>query len=153
MVLLPPGGILETTIRYGSCRQKEEEDEEAGGHTPNPFKLEFQVELGGGRIQRTPAGCVDCCTDKSIQEFGGPGFQMGHGNNHIGKYRLGRTVGEGTFAKVKLAVDGSNGTQVAIKIIDKQMVTDSNLKYQASNTLTRVPADDGKQWLRKCRRG
>lgn len=61
---------------------------------------------------------------------------MGHGNNCLGKYSLGRTVGEGTFAKVKLAVDGSNGSQVAIKIIDKQMVTDSNLKYQASNTPT-----------------
>lgn len=58
---------------------------------------------------------------------------MGHGNNYIGKYRLGRTIGEGTFAKVKLAVDESNGNQVAIKIINKEMVTESNLKSQASN--------------------
>ena len=40
----------------------------------------------------------------------------------IGKYRLGRTIGEGTFAKVKLAVNNLNGQQVAIKILDKKMV-------------------------------
>ncbi|WRX35106.1 Protein kinase domain - like 10 [Theobroma cacao] len=40
----------------------------------------------------------------------------------IGKYQLGRTIGEGTFAKVKLAVDTTNGHHVAIKIIDKTMV-------------------------------
>ncbi|KAL4397674.1 hypothetical protein AHAS_Ahas01G0215500 [Arachis hypogaea] len=41
---------------------------------------------------------------------------------HIGKYRLGRTIGEGTFSKVKLAVNGDNGEKVAIKVIDKHMV-------------------------------
>ncbi|MBA0762995.1 hypothetical protein Gotri_012525 [Gossypium trilobum] len=51
----------------------------------------------------------------------------------IGKYKLGRTIGEGTFAKVKLAVDTTNGHHVAIKIIDKAMVLESNLKYQATN--------------------
>ncbi|PPS06133.1 hypothetical protein GOBAR_AA14513 [Gossypium barbadense] len=50
----------------------------------------------------------------------------------IGKYQLGRTIGEGTFAKVKLAVDTTNGHHVAIKIIDKAMVLESNLKYQAT---------------------
>ncbi|KAF5749441.1 CBL-interacting serine/threonine-protein kinase 21 isoform 4 [Tripterygium wilfordii] len=56
---------------------------------------------------------------------------MGFENN-IGKYRLGQTIGEGTFAKVKLAVDTTNGSKVAVKIIDKQMVVESNLKYQAN---------------------
>ncbi|KAL4346095.1 hypothetical protein AHAS_Ahas11G0344100 [Arachis hypogaea] len=41
---------------------------------------------------------------------------------HIGKYRLGRTIGEGTFSKVKLAVNEDNGEKVAIKVIDKHMV-------------------------------
>lgn len=50
----------------------------------------------------------------------------------IGKYHLGRTIGEGTFAKVKLAVDTTDGHHVAIKIIDKAMVMESNLKYQAN---------------------
>ncbi|KAK3221476.1 hypothetical protein Dsin_008501 [Dipteronia sinensis] len=59
---------------------------------------------------------------------------MGYANN-IGKYQLGRTVGEGTFAKVKLAVDTTNGQYVAIKIIDKQMVLESNLKYQVQREI------------------
>ncbi|KAK4764340.1 hypothetical protein SAY87_013778 [Trapa incisa] len=60
---------------------------------------------------------------------------MGHRENCIGKYRLGRTIGEGTFAKVKLAVDGRNGRQVAVKIINKQMVTQCNLKSQVQREI------------------
>lgn len=56
---------------------------------------------------------------------------MGFAPNSIGKYKLGRTIGEGTFAKVKLAVDSTNGQYVAAKIIDKKMVTESDLKCQA----------------------
>ncbi|XP_038699219.1 CBL-interacting serine/threonine-protein kinase 21-like isoform X1 [Tripterygium wilfordii] len=59
---------------------------------------------------------------------------MGFENN-IGKYRLGQTIGEGTFAKVKLAVDTTNGSKVAVKIIDKQMVVESNLKYQVKREI------------------
>ena len=54
---------------------------------------------------------------------------MGLAKN-IGKYRLGRTVGEGTFAKVKLAVNSDNGQYVAVKIIDKKLVMESNLKFR-----------------------
>ncbi|KAM7252761.1 hypothetical protein ACFE04_008270 [Oxalis oulophora] len=55
--------------------------------------------------------------------------------NTIGKYQLGRTIGEGTFAKVKLGVDSSNGRQVAIKIIDKHMVVESNLRFQVQREI------------------
>lgn len=51
--------------------------------------------------------------------------------NSIGKYKIGRTIGEGSFAKVKLAVDSTNGQYVAIKTIDKHKVMESDLKYQA----------------------
>lgn len=47
----------------------------------------------------------------------------------IGKYQQGRTVGEGTFAKVKLAVDTS--PHVTIKVTDKAMVMESNLEFHA----------------------
>ncbi|KAM7268126.1 hypothetical protein ACFE04_010292 [Oxalis oulophora] len=43
--------------------------------------------------------------------------------------------GEGTFAKVKLAVDSTNGHNVAIKIIDKHMVMESNLKFQVQREI------------------
>ncbi|GLT29028.1 hypothetical protein SLA2020_039210 [Shorea laevis] len=55
--------------------------------------------------------------------------------NRIGKYQLTGVIGEGTFAKVKLAVDTTNGQNVAIKIIDKQMVMESNLKYQVQREI------------------
>lgn len=48
----------------------------------------------------------------------------------IGKYQLGRTIGEGTFAKVKVAANTVTGQLVAIKIIDKQMVIDNKLMDQ-----------------------
>lgn len=53
----------------------------------------------------------------------------------IGKYHVGRTIGEGTFAKVKLAVDSTNASYVAIKVIDKHMVLESNLKYQVQREI------------------
>ncbi|XP_015933654.1 CBL-interacting serine/threonine-protein kinase 21 isoform X1 [Arachis duranensis] len=55
---------------------------------------------------------------------------------HIGKYRLGRTIGEGTFSKVKLAVNGDNGEKVAIKVIDKHMVMENNLKNQVKREIS-----------------
>ncbi|KAG6466191.1 hypothetical protein ZIOFF_076014 [Zingiber officinale] len=40
----------------------------------------------------------------------------------VGKYELGRTLGEGSFAKVKYARNVQTGDSVAIKILDKQHV-------------------------------
>ncbi|KAI8570112.1 hypothetical protein RHMOL_Rhmol01G0008100 [Rhododendron molle] len=62
---------------------------------------------------------------------------MGY-TNSIGKYQLIRTIGEGMFAKVKLAVNTDNGQYVAIKIIDKQMVVKRNLMYQVIGTKTKI---------------
>lgn len=42
--------------------------------------------------------------------------------NRIGKYELGRTVGEGNFGKVKCAIDVETGQSYAVKILDKQKV-------------------------------
>ncbi|KAL4368479.1 hypothetical protein GQ457_05G001100 [Hibiscus cannabinus] len=40
----------------------------------------------------------------------------------VGKYELGKTLGEGSFAKVKFAKNVENGECVAIKIIDRDQV-------------------------------
>ncbi|XP_038974633.1 CBL-interacting protein kinase 9 isoform X2 [Phoenix dactylifera] len=40
----------------------------------------------------------------------------------VGNYELGRTLGEGSFAKVKFARNVQNGDSVAIKILDKDQV-------------------------------
>ena len=38
----------------------------------------------------------------------------------VGKYELGKTLGEGTFGKVKFAVDTESGESVAIKVLEKR---------------------------------
>lgn len=40
----------------------------------------------------------------------------------MGRYELGRTLGEGTFAKVKFARNVETVENVAIKILDKEKV-------------------------------
>ena len=40
----------------------------------------------------------------------------------VGKYELGRTIGEGTFAKVRFAKNTETGEPVAIKVLDKEKV-------------------------------
>ncbi|GER30487.1 CBL-interacting protein kinase 23 [Striga asiatica] len=55
----------------------------------------------------------------------GGGSARGAGSNgktRVGRYELGRTLGEGTFAKVKFARNLETGENVAIKILDKDKV-------------------------------
>ncbi|XP_065044015.1 CBL-interacting serine/threonine-protein kinase 21-like isoform X2 [Musa acuminata AAA Group] len=54
----------------------------------------------------------------------------------IGKYHLKRTIGEGTFAKVKLGVDRETNANVAVKIIDKAMVVQNKLMYQVKREIS-----------------
>ncbi|XP_058072994.1 uncharacterized protein LOC131221714 [Magnolia sinica] len=53
---------------------------------------------------------------------GGGGGPRVAGKTKVGKYELGRTLGEGTFAKVKFARNVESGENVAIKILDKEKV-------------------------------
>uniref|UniRef100_A0A166EVZ8 non-specific serine/threonine protein kinase n=1 Tax=Daucus carota subsp. sativus TaxID=79200 RepID=A0A166EVZ8_DAUCS len=46
----------------------------------------------------------------------------GSGRTKVGRYELGRTLGEGSFAKVKFARNPETGENVAIKILDKEKV-------------------------------
>ncbi|CAM0907552.1 unnamed protein product [Alopecurus aequalis] len=48
----------------------------------------------------------------------------------VGKYELGRTIGEGTFAKVRFAKNMESGDHVAIKILDKAKVQKHRLVEQ-----------------------
>lgn len=59
---------------------------------------------------------------------------MGFGSS-VGKYDLGRTIGEGTSAKVKQGINRENGQFVAIKIIDKRIVMENNLMYQVKREI------------------
>ncbi|CAD8055379.1 unnamed protein product [Paramecium sonneborni] len=47
-------------------------------------------------------------------------------NKSIGQYLFGKTLGEGTFGKVKLATHILTGEKVAIKILEKQKIADAS---------------------------
>ncbi|XP_040949288.1 CBL-interacting protein kinase 32 isoform X2 [Gossypium hirsutum] len=51
----------------------------------------------------------------------------------VGKYEIGRTIGEGTFAKVKFARNTETGEPVALKILDKEKV----LKHKMAEQIKR----------------
>ena len=42
----------------------------------------------------------------------------------VGNWMLGKTIGEGTFGKVKLGVHLLTGERVAIKVLEKDRITD-----------------------------
>ncbi|XP_076915312.1 CBL-interacting protein kinase 32-like [Bidens hawaiensis] len=48
----------------------------------------------------------------------------------VGKYEVGRTIGEGTFAKVKFARNSETGDPVALKILDKDKVVKHKMAEQ-----------------------
>mmetsp|Transcript_10537 Transcript_10537/g.15714 ORF Transcript_10537/g.15714 Transcript_10537/m.15714 type:complete len:419 (+) Transcript_10537:178-1434(+) len=48
----------------------------------------------------------------------------------VGKYVLGKTLGEGTFGKVKLAENTETGKFVAIKVLDKERIQQQNMGIQ-----------------------
>eukprot|EP00250_Pteridium_aquilinum_P004089 c14325_g1_i1 orf=948-2288(+) len=54
----------------------------------------------------------------------------------VGKYELGRVLGEGTFAKVKYARNIETGQSVAIKILDKEKVFKDNLVDQIKREIS-----------------
>ncbi|GAB2232542.1 hypothetical protein Droror1_Dr00011581 [Drosera rotundifolia] len=49
-------------------------------------------------------------------------MKMGAAKRRVGKYEVGRTIGEGTFAKVKFAQNTETGESVAMKIMAKSAV-------------------------------
>lgn len=53
----------------------------------------------------------------------------------VGKYEVGKTLGQGTFAKVRCAVDTETGERVALKILDKEKV----LKHKMAEQVTYIP--------------
>jgi 5'-AMP-activated protein kinase catalytic alpha subunit len=50
----------------------------------------------------------------------------------IGKYEVGRTIGEGTFAKVKFAKHTETGESVAIKVMAKTTILKHRMVEQVS---------------------
>jgi serine/threonine protein kinase len=61
----------------------------------------------------------------------------------VGRYEVGRTIGQGTFAKVKFAVDADTGAAVAMKVLDKETIFTHRMLHQVvphpSTVLIRSP--------------
>lgn len=54
----------------------------------------------------------------------------------VGKYEIGKTLGEGTFGKVKYAVNTETGGSVAIKILDKASIQQQNMGEQIKKEIS-----------------
>ncbi|CAM6082117.1 unnamed protein product [Calypogeia fissa] len=54
----------------------------------------------------------------------------------VGKYELGRTLGEGTFAKVKFAKNLETGESVAIKVLDKEKILKHKMVEQIKREIS-----------------
>ncbi|MCO5586712.1 hypothetical protein L7F22_040654 [Adiantum nelumboides] len=54
----------------------------------------------------------------------------------VGKYEIGRTLGEGTFAKVKFARNTETGDNVAIKIVNKEKILKHKMVEQIKREIS-----------------
>ncbi|CAL5042032.1 unnamed protein product [Urochloa decumbens] len=54
----------------------------------------------------------------------------------VGRYEVGRTIGQGTFAKVKFAVDADTGAAVAMKVLDKETILTHRMLHQIKREIS-----------------
>ncbi|XP_032306415.1 serine/threonine-protein kinase MARK2 isoform X16 [Drosophila ananassae] len=100
------------------------------------------IENGGlpivatSKAERPKAKESAASSEKAKASRGSPNMQMRSSapmrwratEEHIGKYKLIKTIGKGNFAKVKLAKHLPTGKEVAIKIIDKTQLNPGSLQ-------------------------
>ena len=60
----------------------------------------------------------------------------------VGKYEVGRTIGEGTFAKVKFAQNTETGESVAMKVLNKEAVLKHKMVDQVAPPVLTLPIID-----------
>ncbi|XP_071722310.1 CBL-interacting serine/threonine-protein kinase 24-like [Rutidosis leptorrhynchoides] len=61
---------------------------------------------------------------------------MRRGTRMLGRYDVGRTIGEGTFAKVKFAQNTETGENVAIKVMDKATILKNRMVDQIKREIS-----------------
>ncbi|KAM3192309.1 hypothetical protein ACQJBY_069501 [Aegilops geniculata] len=54
----------------------------------------------------------------------------------VGRYEVGRTIGQGSFAKVKFAVDADTGAPVAMKVLDKATILNHRMLQQIKKEIS-----------------
>jgi serine/threonine protein kinase len=71
---------------------------------------------------------------EKVNEEGGSGQKQKP--RRIGKYEIGESLGEGTFGKVKRAVNVQTGEAVAIKVLDKGKIQKQNMGSQVKKEIS-----------------
>ena len=84
--------------------------------------------VGSARVRRA-CDSRGGTADASGTQQGGPGGRRPMVKK-VGKYEIGRTLGEGTFGKVKYAVNSETAERVAIKILDKGRIQQQHMGEQ-----------------------
>ncbi|XP_050947908.1 CBL-interacting serine/threonine-protein kinase 1-like isoform X9 [Cucumis melo] len=56
----------------------------------------------------------------------------------MGKYELGRTIGHGSFGKVKFAINVENGQPFALKVLDKSKIIDLKFTHQVLASKSKI---------------
>jgi 5'-AMP-activated protein kinase catalytic alpha subunit len=67
---------------------------------------------------------IDSGSDKSQDDKDGSPSKSKSKHKRIGDYIIGRSIGKGTFGKVKKGVHTKTGEKVAIKILEKDKIQD-----------------------------
>lgn len=89
-----------------------------------------------GVIQNPPPrGKKDQAAD---EQEGGMAGAAGR-KKRVGRYEVGRTIGQGTFAKVKFAVDADTGAAVAMKVLDKETIFTHRMLHQVPHPPSSAP--------------
>ncbi|KAI7845902.1 hypothetical protein COHA_000635 [Chlorella ohadii] len=63
-------------------------------------------------------------------------------SKRVGRYYVGRTIGEGTYAKVKYGQHAETGEAVAIKVLDKKQLIRSGMTEQIKREITILKQSD-----------
>lgn len=86
------------------------------GHQDHPIPQQ-QHHRGHHHDQATPRSTIDAAIMSSTSA---PPRDKSRTEQRIGAYNIVKTLGEGSFGKVKLAVHRGTGQQVALKIISRK---------------------------------
>ncbi|XP_055529097.1 serine/threonine-protein kinase MARK2-like isoform X30 [Wyeomyia smithii] len=130
-----------------SNAQSQQQQQHAGHHhpphvQPNQNRRVMVTMIDGGlpvvakskpihdKPKSAKARVQDAGRDKGSpnMQMRGTGARWRPAEEHIGKYKLLKTIGKGNFAKVKLAKHVPTSKEVAIKIIDKTQLNASSLQ-------------------------
>ena len=92
----------------------------ASGFDDDELSMSLGSPAEGRRSSQKPAPLSQAPARRASNTHGGEGSAIPRGGTRIGQYSVKKTLGEGSFGKVKLAVHRVSGQEVALKIISRK---------------------------------